>query len=1488
MSKPYAAHFDLATDEAALRALLAAAGQRRSRTGTFRLDLAVHRDVRSALNVWHEVGQNGLEDSVRLYPYIDTLSTFPVRKCDVKGWFDAESPPAAINALRQPGVRPVPARRSVLFVTPMHPGKAEGNSRLMRDWLRRFGAAGYEIHLLYYATDGEGAADAGMRQEAWSYCSQVHELRPVSPLVGHNLDGRNVHVDDWCGPELVDTVRRLARRTSFDIAFVNYAFLSAVFEAVPAFTRKILLTHDRFEDRNRRLLAQGLPESGWVSLTREGEGLACARADEVVALQEEEAAYFRSLTDAPGKVVVVSPVFEKVETPRRAPTSDGRLRLGFFGSHNWVNETNLAGYLAAWRDRPDLLDGTEIVLAGGICTRLEQFVPADVLAAAKPRLLGRVDHLSDLFGQCDVILNPERGGTGIKIKTLETMAHGMPLLSTAAGCVGIDGAAHWHRASDLAALADLTAEVAANRDLVEVVREESVRVYDAYAALHAASASALIGMPVAKEDAIAPRVPWPPVPMPRRMASTPYVDTHAAPYHKEQFQTVLDRVDLRGKRVLEIGSDFHLASARLFAANGAREVLATNIGNWRSPEPLPNGVTFTVGDVGDMDLEAGSFDLVYGIAILEHVPQFGKVVETCKRVLAPDGVAYLQGCPIWGGNIGHHVWYDPPDAAAEGPARYNFADPDSNPIPDWAHLAIAPEALADLLRAKGVPHDHAEGIVDYVHDRPGTFAGSCSNFQTASAIVAAFRPVFDIAAISWQFGPEPNEHRAAAAERHSAYDLDTLGLELWMRHPERAAAEARGVAKVSIIVPFYGVEDDISDCLDSVRAQDHPALEVVLVDDCGTDRSRSIAERHAIEDARLRILTHDRNRGLGPARNTGTAAATGDYLFFLDSDDVLAGPTVLREIVQAARNTQSQVVTARARQLLPDGSQAEFDTRFERIAGAGANTIQFGMDAFHACFGRPESGRYLPMRAWGTLIDAGFYGGLGLSFPSGVHEDIGHTPVLYGSANQVQYLAMDAVLYRQRAGGISNAEWTAEMSAGFGTVWDHFQDMLAARGLEGQRGPVALLTAQQLVWKLCTNPIRRADRSKVMADLARILRAADPVDDAPLVGETMAALRELFDRAEISDDLAQDVLDAIPDRAFIAYHAARLGVDPDADGGADRGGGAGREAEGSCPRGPAPIAAPAESFAANDARANGLLAQYRAADVDDLCDYPSMLTEADKAVYYDAALTYRGEGLIVDGGPFVGCTTQHLVRGLRHNPRFGPQDPRLAGIIKVYDLFRIDDDYILRHLKDNFPDRSFVSGGSFRPVFDALTEPHARLLDVHAGDVTRERYAFDRDIEVLGVDLCKALPVTDHVVRTFFPRLIEGGLVIQQDFIHEFHPHIHLSMLRLDDHFERDAEMRWGGSVTFRARRPITQGTILERFGVDASWFEDRDRNIALLEELIDRTFYDENRWVMMLTLGFYHHATGDAAGARSAYERARRAFPQYEISDITRAHLRG
>lgn len=93
--------------------------------------------------------------------------------------------------------------------------------------------------------------------------------------------------------------------------------------------------------------------------------------------------------------------------------------------------------------------------------------------------------------------------------------------------------------------------------------------------------------------------------------------------------------------------------------------------------------------------------------------------------------------------------------------------------------------------------------------------------------------------------------------------------------------------KFSIIVPVYNVERYLSACLDSICQQDYSNFELIVVNDGSTDNSRAILESYANKDKRIRIYNTE-NNGVSAARNLALSVSSGDYVWMVDSDDLLA------------------------------------------------------------------------------------------------------------------------------------------------------------------------------------------------------------------------------------------------------------------------------------------------------------------------------------------------------------------------------------------------------------------------------------------------------------------------------------------------------------------------------------------------------------------------------------------------------------------------
>ncbi|MCW5514641.1 glycosyltransferase family 2 protein [Muriicola sp. Z0-33] len=101
---------------------------------------------------------------------------------------------------------------------------------------------------------------------------------------------------------------------------------------------------------------------------------------------------------------------------------------------------------------------------------------------------------------------------------------------------------------------------------------------------------------------------------------------------------------------------------------------------------------------------------------------------------------------------------------------------------------------------------------------------------------------------------------------------------------------------VSIVTPVHNSEDFIAGCIGSVISQTYPHWEHILVDDCSTDKSAQIVRKYVEKDERIKLIVLEVNSGAGIARNKAIETAAGDYIAFLDSDDLWAPEKLHRQL----------------------------------------------------------------------------------------------------------------------------------------------------------------------------------------------------------------------------------------------------------------------------------------------------------------------------------------------------------------------------------------------------------------------------------------------------------------------------------------------------------------------------------------------------------------------------------------------------------------
>ena len=131
--------------------------------------------------------------------------------------------------------------------------------------------------------------------------------------------------------------------------------------------------------------------------------------------------------------------------------------------------------------------------------------------------------------------------------------------------------------------------------------------------------------------------------------------------------------------------------------------------------------------------------------------------------------------------------------------------------------------------------------------------------------------------------------------------------------------------EISVIVPVYKVEKYLNECIDSILAQTFTDFEVILVDDGSPDNCPAMCDAAAQRDERVRVI-HKANGGVSTARNAGLAAARGNWVGFVDSDDVI-DKTYLEKLYCAAKQSGAEIAACNMLFMQEDGIPCRYQER---------------------------------------------------------------------------------------------------------------------------------------------------------------------------------------------------------------------------------------------------------------------------------------------------------------------------------------------------------------------------------------------------------------------------------------------------------------------------------------------------------------------------------------------------------------------------------
>lgn len=129
---------------------------------------------------------------------------------------------------------------------------------------------------------------------------------------------------------------------------------------------------------------------------------------------------------------------------------------------------------------------------------------------------------------------------------------------------------------------------------------------------------------------------------------------------------------------------------------------------------------------------------------------------------------------------------------------------------------------------------------------------------------------------------------------------------------------------ISVIMPAYNAEPTLADSIESVLRQSHKNFELIVIDDCSTDRTAEIARTYEQKDARVRFLTNEQNNGVSNTRNVGVELARYDWVAFLDSDDTWREDKLEKQLKKLEEHPECAIFFTSTAYVFEDGTRSNF------------------------------------------------------------------------------------------------------------------------------------------------------------------------------------------------------------------------------------------------------------------------------------------------------------------------------------------------------------------------------------------------------------------------------------------------------------------------------------------------------------------------------------------------------------------------------------
>jgi len=353
---------------------------------------------------------------------------------------------------------------SILIFSPLQltPELNAGSKIRMYNIGKYFQSKGYKVHFVYYADNGINWRNLQFMHETWDTFTLIHQKKLFIQHSG------NYEKDEHYETHIADHILDLVSLFDIRLVWCNYIFQSAFLEALPEDVHKVIDTHDVFTNRYELFLDQPEVTYKWYSFSKEDEAAALDRADTIVAITSKEQKYFQTLTQKP--VTVVSHIENKQFINKEILELK---TIGFIGGGNDVNIVAINHFLKKFYQLSEHHQTLDIVIAGQICDHIQITHP-------RLHLWGKIPSVHQFYQEVDLVINPLMFGTGLKIKSIEALSFGVPIISTRIGFEGIESRHAYHQCDNIEILIQNIDHIKKNPAVLTQMQKESCHVFEHY------------------------------------------------------------------------------------------------------------------------------------------------------------------------------------------------------------------------------------------------------------------------------------------------------------------------------------------------------------------------------------------------------------------------------------------------------------------------------------------------------------------------------------------------------------------------------------------------------------------------------------------------------------------------------------------------------------------------------------------------------------------------------------------------------------------------------------------------------------------------------------------------------------------------------------------------------------------------------------------------------------------------------------------------